>query len=93
MRSEEKVFRAVTDNGSNMVKTFTIKWIEENIFDGFHNSDKDIQEILLETEDASEVADYELEEMAINSKLKKYKINRFGCFIHMLQWIIKADKN
>jgi hypothetical protein len=91
-----KILRVITDNGSNMVRTFKLEWIEDKNTDDFDcdseiefNDDSDL-DVLTQELDENE---FDSEENELNSHFKTFKIERIGCFIHIIQCIIKiSDK-
>jgi len=88
----ENIFRVITDNGSNMVKTFKIEWKDDEDSDDFdyyskeENLDYDIEDI---EEDINE-NEFDFEESELDTKFSECKIQRIGCFIHILQCVIKV---
>jgi hypothetical protein len=87
----EKIFRVITDNGSNMVKTFKIEWLDMNECDDIDiesDEDIDINEGIEEIDSNVDENEFDSEETDLNSGFKEIKINRIGCVIHILQCVI-----
>lgn len=86
----EKIFKVITDNGSNMIKTFKIEWIDNrNSYDDEDcnlGCDMQLQDLLEESIEN----DFDNEENDLNEKFKKIKISRIPCVIHMIQCAIKT---
>jgi hypothetical protein len=87
-----KVFRFISDNGSNMVKTFKLEWKEVDESEEFNliEEDNDLESDLEDIDEDFDEEEFETEEVELNSKLSEIKIVRMGCFIHILQCVIKT---
>ncbi len=93
----EQIFRVITDNGSNMVKTFKIEWIEDNQSEDIDYEPDFEKEINLEFDDIDEEInenEFDCEESELENEFKKVEIKRIPCVIHLLQCVISVcNKN
>lgn len=88
-----QISRVITDNGSNMVKTFKIEWIDNKSFEDIEyelEKDLNIAEYVEEDTEECDVNEFYNEENVLNSEFEKIKIKRISCVIHILQCIITA---
>ena len=77
---EEKVFKAVTDNGSNMVKAFKLTFEELKILNDNDHSDTESDQ------DDDEIGTDDLLDLPVDLE---WALSRIKCFAHTLQLAVK----
>ncbi len=73
----EKIFRVITDNGSNLVKTFKIEWLDMNEFDDIDfelDEDIDINEGIEEIDSNVDENEFDSRKQTWKQNLKKSKL-------------------